>query len=230
MASFAVVIMTACPTGQAEPNAPAYLKVDGKECVIRCVEMFVNRAEIKQIIVAVRPEDAEVVKKRHGAHFSIMGVKVAAGGARWGEQLRAAAEKVPEEVTHVVVHDGARPVVPYTDIERVMAEAAEKPVVALAQPIRTGVLELDEEGAVLAEHTPGQHALLLSPQVYERGRFMEMASGKRPLHASEWTLVVGSPLNVRMGGTGDEKFLRGLMGMLPAKKVTDRNPFEEARW
>ena len=40
------------------------------------------------------------------------------------DQIHAVAEKISAEATHVIVHDAARPAVPYTDIEAIM-EAAE---------------------------------------------------------------------------------------------------------
>ena len=55
-------------------------------------------------------------------------------------------------------------------------------------------------------------------------------AGKEP-HASEWTLVKGSPLNVRVNGGQDASFVKTMLGMLPKPKLRPASsPFEEAQW
>src|SRR5437763_9658560 len=117
MAIFSVLVVTAAPRGRAVEAGGAFVKIDGREALTRSIELFLNRENVKQVIVAFSSEEAEDAKRRHGAHFSFSGVKVVTGGPRWIDQMIAAKEKISPESTHVIVHDGARPAVPYTDIE-----------------------------------------------------------------------------------------------------------------
>jgi 2-C-methyl-D-erythritol 4-phosphate cytidylyltransferase len=121
--------------------------------------------------------------------------------------------------------------VPYTDIEALMTEAESKPAVALATPVRTTLVETDEGGAAAAFHTPQRWMQLLTPQAFSKEKFAEMAASKAELHASQITLVKGSPLNVRAGGPGEASILRAMISMLPKPKIkAPSSPFEEAQW
>ena len=61
--------------------------------------------------------------------------------------------------------------------------------------------------------------------------FKEMATTKKEPHASAFTLLKGSPLNVRVGGPGDANMVKTMLNMLPKAKVKGpSNPFEEAQW
>src|SRR5205823_277851 len=131
------------------------------------------------------------------------GVKILTGGPRWIDQLAAATDKIAPDCTHVLVHDAARPAVPYTDIEAIMAEAEKHPAVALVAASRNTLVEVDEGGNALALHRPEQYMQLLTPQTFSRQKFQEIAAAKREPHASELTLLKGSPLNMRISGGGD---------------------------
>jgi 2-C-methyl-D-erythritol 4-phosphate cytidylyltransferase len=231
MAVFSVIIVTAAPPGQASEAGGAYVKVDGREALLRSIELFLNRDNIKQILLVVQNEEVEEARRKHGGHLSFSGVKLVGGGPRWIEQLAAAAEHLKPEATHVVVHDAARPAVPYTDLERLLEEAEQKPVVALAAPVRTSLLELDEGGMPVARHLPEQYLQLLTPQAFSAERFRRMAHEKQDVHPSEVHVVKGSTLNIRIGGTGDATLARAMLNMLPKPKVKGPlSPFEEAQW
>ncbi len=52
---FAVIVLTAPPPGLAPEAGGAYVRVDGREALLRSVELFVNRAGVAQIQLAVDP-------------------------------------------------------------------------------------------------------------------------------------------------------------------------------
>ncbi len=225
---FGVIVVTAGVAGLA--GGGAFVRIDGREALLKSVELFLNRDNVCQIIAAFSPEMIEEAKSRHGAHFSFAGVRLASGGPGWIEQLAAAAEKLADEATHVIVHDGARPAVPYTDLENLMEAAETHSAVALYAPSRSGVVELDEGGNPLAVHMADRFAQLLMPQVFEKSVFMEMVKTKHEVHASRLHLVKGSPLNVRVGGPGDAAWVKAMLALMPKPKMKAGNPFEEAQW
>jgi 2-C-methyl-D-erythritol 4-phosphate cytidylyltransferase len=158
-------------------------------------------------------------------------VKVIQGGPHWLDQIAAAAETLAAEATHVLVHDAARPAVPYTDLEALMSAAEQHEAVVLTSPVRTALIEVDEGGNALASHPPRQFQHLLMPHAFSRERFLKMAKSKQEVHASELHLVKGSPLNVRVGGPGDVSMVKAMLNMLPKPKIkAPSSPFEEAQW
>lgn len=223
MAEFSVVITTV--------GGGAMVRVDGREALLRAVDLFVGREGVKQVIVVFLPGELEEGKKRHGSHFAFTGVKVAGGGPTWGDQVAAGMEKVAEGTTHVLVHDGARCVVPSTDIEALMAEVAGAPTAAaLVGEMKGSLLELDEGGEAVAVERAGRFVQLLSPVGYTRKAAEGVAKTKKDVPAGAMRLVRGSALNVRVNGTGDEKIVKAMIGLLPRVVKVSDGPFGEAQW
>jgi 2-C-methyl-D-erythritol 4-phosphate cytidylyltransferase len=231
MAVFSVLLVTAPPPGMSGEGNGAFVKIDGREALLRSVELFLNRDNIKQVQIIFLPDDAEEAKRKHGGHFGFSGVKVAAAGPRWMDQWIAGAAKLDAEATHVIVHDAARPAVAYSDIDALMEEAEKHPVVSLAAPCRATLVEVDEGGGAMAFHSPANYMQLLTPQVFTKAKFLEITAAKQEPHASQYTLIKGSPLNIRVAGAGDASLVRSMIGMLPKPKAKPlSSPFEEAQW
>jgi 2-C-methyl-D-erythritol 4-phosphate cytidylyltransferase len=236
-ATFSVLILTATPpgfpaeTGGMSGGAGPFIKIDGREALLRSVELFLNRDNVKQIQLVFLPDDAEEAKRKFGAHLGFSGVKLVSGGPRWLDQVAAGAEKLSPEATHVIVHDAARPAVAYGDIDALMETAAKHAAVALAVPLRGGLAEVDEGGSPMAFHSPARYRQVLTPQSFSAVAFKEMASKKAEPHASQFALLDGSALNVRVSGGREASLVRAMINMLPKPKVKGpSNPFEEAQW
>jgi len=229
--NFSVVVATAAPPGMGAESAGAFVKVDGREALLRSVELFLNRDNIKQIQLVVLPDAMEEAKRKYGAHLGFSGVKLLAGGPRWMDQLAAAAKTISAEATHVVVHDAARPAVPYSDIDALLQAVTQREAVVLATPARSTLIEVDEGGNALAYHLAPSFMQLQTPQAFSKAKFLEMASSGHEIHPSQIGIVKGSPLNIRVGGGGDAGIAKVMINMLPKPKVKGpMTPFEEAQW
>jgi 2-C-methyl-D-erythritol 4-phosphate cytidylyltransferase len=232
MPTFSVLVLTAPPPGQANEASGPTVKVDGREALLRSVELFLNRDNVKQVQLVFDAAHIEDAKRKFGGHLGFSGVKVLSAAGRWADQVAAGAGTVVDEATHVIVHDAARPCVPFSDIDALMAAAEQHDAVALTAPVKATLVELDEGGAgAVATHVPTRFAQLLTPQAYAKATFAEMAKSKKELHPSRLTLVPGSGLNVRVGTGADAGLAKVLLGMLPRPKSKAlSNPFEEAQW
>ncbi|MGE5608576.1 MAG: IspD/TarI family cytidylyltransferase [Bacillota bacterium] len=231
MATYSVLLLTAPPPTQATEAGGAFVKIDGREALLRSVELFLNRDNVKQIQVCFLNDEMDEAKRKYAPHLGFSGVKMLTGGPRWIDQIAAAAGKIAAECTHVIIHDAARPAVPYSDIEAVMDAAEKHEAVVLASPSRTALVEVDEGGNALAIHPAAQFMQLLAPQAYSRKKFEEMAKSKQELHASQLHVLKGSSLNVRVGGPGDASLIKAMLSLLPKPKLKGPlNPFEEAQW
>jgi 2-C-methyl-D-erythritol 4-phosphate cytidylyltransferase len=230
-ATFSVLLITAAPPGHSSEAGGAFTKIDGRESLLRSTELFLNRPQIKQIQMTFVSDMLEEAKRKYGGHLGFSGVKLVGAGATWTDQLAAGAEKISPEVSHVIVHDAARPAVAYSDIDCLMEEAQKHPAVTLTAPLRTNLFELDEGGHPVAYHMSTRFVHLLTPQAYTREKFLEVAQRKAEPHASEFYLVKGSPLNLRVGGGGDAGLVKTMINMLPKPKLkAPSSPFEEAQW
>lgn len=230
MPTFSAILLTAAPLGQASEAGGAFVKVDGRECLLRSIELFLNRDPVKQIMVVFSSESAEDMKRRHGPHFSFSGVKVVTGGPEWLDQLTAAAQALSTETTHVIVHDAARPAVPYTDIEAIFEAAETTDAAMMVTPVRNALLELDDNNNAAALHPADHFMQMLTPQLYSKPFFQQFTAARQPPDVRKMKLIKGSPLNVRVSGSGDATLVKAMLNMLPKPRKGAMGAFEEAQW
>ena len=168
----------------------------GRAILLRAVEAFVKREETQTIIVAAPPDDLEGFTSRFGPQLSFHGARIVAGGRRerW-ESVHNALKEVGEEISHVAVHDAARPNVSSELLDRILDAARVHPAVipglrvsstlkrigteavqtakdeAIADAILGGVDELEgAPSAHLVEETVSRERVVAiqTPQVFER--------------------------------------------------------------
>ena len=231
MSKFGVIVYTAAPDAASSPQG-AFVKVDGRECLLRSVELFVNQPDVAQIVVAFSPADAESHKQKFGSHVAIMGFAVATGGPLLRDQLRAAAAKLPDDVTHVIVHDAARVAVSPTDLDRLFDAAAMHDAVALVTTIPAATLVRLDESNTLSDPMPGRaFRQLATPQAFARATFDEMLLKGFDAILSRLTPLESSPCNVRVNGANEAGFAKAMIALLPrANSKASSNPFDEAQW
>ena len=82
----------------------------GRAVLLRTVELFTKRDDVVAIVIAGPPDDLETFKTRYGPALSFHGAKIVAGGRvdRW-ESVRNALAALPDDLTHIAIHDAARP-------------------------------------------------------------------------------------------------------------------------
>lgn len=146
----------------------------GRPVLQRALEQFVRHPEIGSLIalvVVAGPHDPDAFadfKTRHGDRLGLLGAALCRGGESHRHQtVRAAlnhARTLPAwpAVTHVAVHDAARPCTPPELIERVFDAASRHAAVVPALDV-TDTLKRVEERAVAAERDPVADILGLAP-------------------------------------------------------------------
>gem|GEM_PF-619713 len=230
MPEFAAIIFTTSPDPTSSVHG-AMVKVDSRECLLRSIELFLNRENLPSVIVGLNPDQAEEIKRKVGSHLMILGAKAATAGPGWREQLAACLEKVPASVTHILVHDAARPVISSLDIDALIEQAEKHDAIALVAPTHTTLLQLDETGTVL-ESLPGKSLRqLFWTFAFKRKVFEEVIkSGLGAVH-SRLHLLDASPLSMRVNSAGDASLAKAHINLLPKPKTkASTNPFEEAQW
>jgi 2-C-methyl-D-erythritol 4-phosphate cytidylyltransferase len=119
--------------------------------------------------------------------------------------------------------------VPFDDIDTILDAAQKHAAVALVAPVRAPLVEIDPGGGAMAYHSATGFRQLLTPQAFTREKFQQIVRSKSEPHASELTLIPGSPLNVRVSA-GEANVVNALIKMLPRPKAKALSPFEEAQW
>ncbi len=109
----------------------------GRPVLLRTVEAFTKRDEVAAIVVAGPPDDMEGFRARFGPALGFNGAKIVEGGRteRW-ESIARAIQALPEDITHIAVHDGARPCIGNDLLSRIFAAAEVAPAVVPGVPVR----------------------------------------------------------------------------------------------
>lgn len=97
-----------------------------KPAFLHAIDLFHGRPDVGRILLAVHPQRLDEFAFRWEDKLAFLGVKLIAGGEaeRW-ETVKLALEAVPDDATHIAVHDAARPCGSSAMIDRVF-QAAER--------------------------------------------------------------------------------------------------------
>lgn len=220
----ALIIPAAGASRRFNAGDPAMLRskldedLGGRPVLQRTLELFVNNPEIGPLVgpvVVAGPRDPEAFaafKLRHGDRLGLLGAALCPGGQthRWETVLAALAHLrgMPgwPDVTHVAVHDAARPCAPAEMLERVLAAAERDEAVIPAVEVIDTLKRVREEDAPAhadpiadilgtaparrkrraVEQTVDRRGLMAAqtPQVFRRDLF-EKAYAQKDLHSTD---------------------------------------------
>jgi 2-C-methyl-D-erythritol 4-phosphate cytidylyltransferase len=123
----------------------------GRPVLLRTVEAFTRRDEVVSIVVAAPPDDIEGFRARFGPALGFNGASIVEGGRgeRW-ESIERAIRALPDDITHIAVHDGARPCVSQELLSRVFAAAEVAPAVIPGIPVRDTLKRVADEQVTAA--------------------------------------------------------------------------------
>ena len=124
--------------GGAEPKQ--WQMLAGRRVLDRTLARFAEHPGIDRLVLVLHPEDMDRAP-------ALPGLTVVPGGATRRASVLAGLEACPEDTARVLIHDGARPLVPATVLDRVLAALEEHDGAAPALPV-TDALWRGAEGLV----------------------------------------------------------------------------------
>jgi 2-C-methyl-D-erythritol 4-phosphate cytidylyltransferase len=175
-------------------------ELGGRAVLLRTIECFTRRDDVASVIVAGPPDDFESFKERYGASLGFHGVTLVEGGRadRW-ETVRRALSHVPEDATHVAVHDAARPMIDDPLLDRLFEAASRLPAVIPAVDMTSTIKRIDpsagfdvgESGDVVADSILGEAGRLAieARPVLETADRSELVAAQTPQIFSRSLLV-----------------------------------------
>jgi 2-C-methyl-D-erythritol 4-phosphate cytidylyltransferase len=139
-----------------------FIEVGGRAAFVRSIDFFANRDDVKQILMAVSPDDEELVRIKYGANLSFSGVKLCYGGAERFESVAKALDLVKDDIDLVAVHDAVRCCLTDEWVDQVIRRAGETgaailacPVVATVKRVRDGkIVETVDRTDLYEAQTP----------------------------------------------------------------------------
>jgi 2-C-methyl-D-erythritol 4-phosphate cytidylyltransferase len=146
------VCVIICAAGKssrfAGPRKKPFVDVAGRAAFIRSVELFANRDDVKQILLAISKEDEELVQIKWAANLQFFNVKTCIGGAERFETVEKALALVRDDIELVAVHDAVRCCVLPKWIDDCFAAAEKTGAAVLAAPL-TATIKKIKDGSIV---------------------------------------------------------------------------------
>lgn len=168
MGLFAALIMAAGRGDRFAGAAPKQLAlVNGRPMIAWSIERFAERSDVGTIVLVVPPDHGDewqaALAEPAGGHVD----RLVGGGDRRQDSVWLGLEALPENVTHVLVHDAARPCLSAALLDRVIAALGGYDAVVPAVPA-VDTLVVDTGGRVDAIIDRTNVAGVQTPQAFER--------------------------------------------------------------
>ena len=232
MPSFGVILAAAGQSSRFQdanykkPFAP----LAGRAVWLHSAEKFLERSDVKQVVIVVAPEDRESFVEKFGANLAFMGVTLAEGGAHRADSVRRGLEKLGPEVDFVAIHDAARPCIATPWIDRVFEAGARTGAAILATPV-VGTLKRVGPDNTITE-TVDRTGLweAQTPQVFSRNLLVRAFAAQQdgqPTDEAQLveglgqrvTVVPGSPINLKITSREDLRLAEQALKALPKPKL-----------
>lgn len=241
MSNFAVILPAAGQSSRFHDKAykKPFAPLAGRAVWLHSAERFMNRPDVKQLIVVVAAEDRDLFDLKFGANIAILGVQIVEGGRHRADSVQRALDQVKAEIDFVAIHDAARPCLAGAWIDAVFAAAERDGAAILANSVSATLKRVDQNRRVTA--TVDRESLweAQTPQVFRRelvikayaNRGQEAVTDDAQLverlgHAV--SVVPCSPLNLKITTRDDLKLAEQVLKVLPKPKLEGfQHPFAD---
>jgi 2-C-methyl-D-erythritol 4-phosphate cytidylyltransferase len=231
MPSFCVILAAAGKSSRF--NDPAHRKpfamLAGKAVWLHSAERFLQRTDVKQVVVVISPEDKDEFLSRFGPNVAVLGIDVAVGGAERADSVQNALAKVNNSIEFVAIHDAARPCADADLIERTFAAAVDAgaaiPTIPVASTVKRSldgkhVQETVERGDLYLAQTPQVFDKKIIDSLYAaRGsKSVTDESQLAELNGMNVQMVEGSVLNIKITTRPDLALAKACLESMPTPR------------
>jgi 2-C-methyl-D-erythritol 4-phosphate cytidylyltransferase len=242
MPRFAVILPAAGRSTrfQANQRKKPFVELKGRPIWVRAAELFVNRDDVAQTIIAISPDDLDWFKEKFRPNLAFMNVELVTGGAERADTVEKALARVRPDVDFVAVHDAARPLLVPEWIDKLFQAAEKTGAVIPALPITSTVKRVagdairetvDREGLWQAQTPQVFRRQLLLDAYARRGGAAATDEARLVEQLGETVSVIeGWPMNIKITTRDDFRMAEALLDALPRPTLRQLHPFEDERF
>ncbi|HMP79842.1 MAG TPA: 2-C-methyl-D-erythritol 4-phosphate cytidylyltransferase [Pirellulaceae bacterium] len=231
MPKFAVILAAAGQSSRfKDPHyKKPFITLNQKAVWLYSAEKFLNRSDVKQLILVIAKDDQEDFNSRFGANRVVLDFDVVLGGAERCQSIENGLKHVREECDFICIHDAARPCLADEWIDRVFEVGTKTGAAILATSIDS-TIKRSRDGQRIDETVPRDGLWLAqTPQVFRRSLLLEAFAQRGnflPTDEAQLlercghpvSIVPGSPLNIKITSKGDLTLAAACLKSLPAPK------------
>jgi 2-C-methyl-D-erythritol 4-phosphate cytidylyltransferase len=140
--------------------------IEGKSLIAHTIDAFERAPSVNDIIIVTRSDRRQEFEKLLGLNRKVR--EIIEGGEHRQDSVRAGLERIGNGAKYVAVHDGARPLITPTQIERVFEHARLHGAATLAEPVSDTLKRADASLSVIGSLDRRQVYAMQTPQIFER--------------------------------------------------------------
>jgi 2-C-methyl-D-erythritol 4-phosphate cytidylyltransferase len=193
-------------------------------------ERFVNRPEVKQVIIVISPDDHEYFQFKFAANAAILGIEVVEGGAERADSVAKGLARVKADVDFVCIHDAARPCLADAWLTRVFEDGETSGAAIFAIPVAGTLKRVGADHKVTETVDRSGLWEAQTPQVFSRSLLLEAHAKRGDFPATDdaqlverighpVTVLAGSPVNLKIATREDLRLAEQAMKALPRPKL-----------
>ncbi|MBO3445448.1 2-C-methyl-D-erythritol 4-phosphate cytidylyltransferase [Clostridium sp. CCUG 7971] len=143
-----------------------FIKLNEKEIVAYTIEKFYNHRNIQDIVVVVREEESNILKKEILEKYNFKNIKIAFGGKERQDSVYNGLKMLDKDCKNVLVHDGARPFVSKEIIDNSIDAAKKYNAVVVGVPVKDTIKIVNKDNDIV--DTPNRSVLwaVQTPQTF----------------------------------------------------------------
>jgi len=221
-----------------------FVDVAGRAVFLRSVELFANHDDVKQVLLAISPEDEEMVNVKWGPNLKFFDVKICIGGTERFETVCKSLELIRGDIGLVAIHDAVRCCVTAKIIDAVFAAAAKSGAAIPACPVTATIKEAKDNRIIRTVDRAGLYEAQ-TPQVFEASLLKKAYENLGNLDKNkisddsqlvealghEVTIVEADSSNIKITHKGDIAIAEAILKSRPGPKPEGPlGPYIEAQW
>jgi 2-C-methyl-D-erythritol 4-phosphate cytidylyltransferase len=222
-----------------------FVDVAGRAVFLRSVELFSNRSDVKQILLAIPEDDQELVQVKWGANLTFFNVKTYIGGSERFETVQKGLDLVKDDIDFVAVHDACRCCVTEEIIDSCIEAAISSGAAIPACPVTATIKKVNEEDemifgtldrtALYEAQTPQIFATKMIKKAYENLKNLDdmpISDDAQLVEAMglKVSIVKTDSSNIKITTPGDIAIAEAILKSRAKKPEGPGGAFFEAQW
>lgn len=224
----------------------AFVDVAGRAVFLRSVELFSNRSDVKQILLAIPADEEELVNVKWGPNLKFFNVKIYIGGTERFDTVQKGLELVRDDIDIIAVHDACRCCVTEEIIESCIEAAIDSGAAIPACPVTATLKQVNKEDKMIIKtvdraglyeaQTPQVFAVKLLKKAYENLKNLEQNTISDDAQLVEAlglkvSIIETDSSNIKITRPSDIPIAEAIIKSRPkAGPKEPLGPFIEAQW
>ena len=221
-----------------------FVDVAGRAVLLRSVEVFSNRDDVKQILLAIAADDEELVNVKWGPNLKFFNVKIFLGGTERFDTVQKGLELIKDDIDLIAVHDAVRCCVKSEWVDACLTTAAETGAAMLACPV-VGTIKQVENSTIVKTVDRTNLYEAQTPQVFEASLLRKAYANLKNLDKSKVSddaqlvealghkvsIVETDSSNIKITHRNDIAIAEAILKSRPKPKPKGYvGPYAEAQW